>query len=157
MNASKTTTKFRSIEEIESDIAEAQKEQEELRHEWMNAGFPKEMRPALNEIYERVEALFSELAAARHWALKPGDGVHVRLWTDIHSCTVIRRTEKTVTIQRDRATHPAGSGAYSNEWVLEPDPEGYTETYRWSEKRQRFVRENRVLGIGREEYYDYEF
>ena len=106
--------------------------------------------------------------------LKVGDGVTMHLWSDAHACTVIARTAKTLTIQRDKATRspafkpewiPGGFSAIctnseDQEWSYERDPHGAITRCRWSEKRgcwQTGSDGSIRIGRGRHEHYDYNF
>lgn len=103
-----------------------------------------------------------------------GDGVTMYLWSDAHACTVIAKTAKTLTIQRDKASLdpnfkpewiPGGFAAHctnaeDQEWTYEPDPNGEIIKCRWSEKRGRWQTGSDGsirIGRGRHEYYDYNF
>lgn len=105
--------------------------------------------------------------------LKVGDGVTCCMWTDKHAFTVIKRTAKTVTIQRDKVTlskdfHPeiipggfAGHCVNQNEqtYTYERDPHGEVYTCRWSDRLGGFknpYKDSRLV-IGRHEFYDYNF
>ena len=98
-----------------------------------------------------------------------GQGVTQCLFSDRHAFTVIKKTAKSITIQRDNATinfKPEFSvGGFAGhctnnehqEYTYEKNPQGETMTYRWSEKKQRFQNNYSSLVSGRREKYDYNF
>lgn len=100
-----------------------------------------------------------------------GDGVTVCYYSDKEAFTVIKRTAKTLTIQRDTAIlNPdfvpewiaggfAGHCINQSEqtYTYERNPNGATYTARWSEKRGSWVVNGNNVIIGRHEFYDYNF
>jgi hypothetical protein len=100
-----------------------------------------------------------------------GEGVTIQLFSDAHAGTVIRKTVKSVTVRRDKATlkdsfkpefHAGGFAAHCSnqsqqEYNYERDPEGETITFRWSDKFQAYQSKGRFLKKGRKEFYDYNF
>ncbi len=103
--------------------------------------------------------------------LQVGDGITVNLWTDRHAYTVIRRTPKTITVQRDKTTlNPefkpdiivggfAGHCTNQNEqtYTYEPDTNGSKLTLRFSEKQCAFTYLGNAISLGRHEFFDYNF
>ena len=102
--------------------------------------------------------------------IEVGDGVTEKLWSDAHACTVIARTAKTLTIQRDKATldpsfKPEWMGTYctnsdDQSWTYERNPNGEIIKCRWSEKYGRWqTGSDGSIKIyrGRHEHYDYNF
>ena len=106
--------------------------------------------------------------------VKIGDGATVCLWSDCHAGTIIKVTKCSITIRRDKATldpnfkpeFVAGgfAGHCTNQeeqtYTYESDPDGYTETFRWSNKYNRYQGggDGSVKVIkGRHEFYDYNF
>ena len=104
--------------------------------------------------------------------LKVGDGVTVKLWTDCHAYTVIARTAKTLTLQRDKVTRDpnwkpewaiGGFSAVclnneSQSWLYEPDPNGEIVKAYWHERMKSFyVDKSLRVSKGRFEFYDYNF
>jgi hypothetical protein len=103
----------------------------------------------------------------------PGDGATLCMYSDRHACTVIRRTAKTLTLQRDKATllngfksgekdalqfapggffgHTSGTQRYN----YEPDPQGQIFVARLTKRGWRCGC-NRI-GAGRSEHYDFNF
>lgn len=101
-----------------------------------------------------------------------GDGVTVRLWSDAHAATVIKKTKFSVTVRQDKATLnpnfkpefiPGGFAAHcvnqeNQTYTYEPDPSGTVYTFRWSNKYCTYGQpENLRLIKGRHEFYDYNF
>lgn len=139
---------------------------DKLWHEfWANHG---------SVLKQRVEELELECRTELNREIEVGDGVTMCLWSDRHACTVIARTAKTLTIQRDKATL---SPDFKPEWILggfaahcanqseqkytyERNPKGEIIRCRWSEKRGRWQSgsDGSIAIIrGRHEFYDYNF
>lgn len=103
--------------------------------------------------------------------LEVGDKAHVKLWSDVNPCTVIKRTKTTVTVRYDTATRdpnwkpewiPGGFSAIctnieDQQWIIEDDADGSTERFFWSEKENCFVHNGCRLTPGWLKYYDYNF
>lgn len=129
------------------------------------------------EIIKKMIKLEYELKYAKayeaHLNLKVGDGVSCKLFTDVEAFTVIKRTAKTITIQRDKAILdknfkpeiiPCGFNGHcinqhEQTYTYERNPNGETYICRWSDKLNGF---KNPLGygtvtIGRHEFYDYNF
>lgn len=103
-----------------------------------------------------------------------GDGVTYCLWSDRYACTVIKKTAKTITIQRDKAILDPN---FKPEWVVggfsavclndeeqdytyERNPDGEIFVCHWSEKRGRYQcgSDGSIKIVrGRHEYYDRNF
>lgn len=121
--------------------------------------------------WDRERDLMREIQIERRRELQVGDGCTWHLWSDSHAGTIIKRTPKTITIQRDKATIspdfkpewiPGGFAAHctnqdEQSYTYERDPHGETITARWSEKRGGFVYLDKLISIGRHEFYDYNF
>lgn len=87
-----------------------------------------------------------ELNAKIEWwnELEVGDHAHICHWSDISPVTVIKRTKKTITVRYDKATLDPDwkpdfvVGGFSvhctnnddQEWIIEEDENGRTETFR---------------------------
>lgn len=129
---------------------------------WEEFGYP---------MVERKKTLEWELEGALNQELQVGDGVTYHLWSDAHAYTIIARTAKTLTIQRDKATYAPGykpeyvPGGFSvictndtdQEWVYEPDPKGITRKCYWSQKEKRWQSDGCMISRGRHENYDHNF
>lgn len=121
-------------------------------------------RHDMNEIMEKWNAYCHEHVTV-------GDGMTVNWYTDREAYTVIKRTAKTLVLQRDKATlspdwkpHfiPGGfCGTVINqneqEYIYEPDPDGRIIRAFWSEKDKRYKWQGLYLSYGRNEFYDYNF
>jgi len=107
-------------------------------------------------------------------SIKVGDGVTIRLWSDAHACTVIKKTKCSVTVQRDKATlNPdfkpkfeiGGFAAHctnqdEQSYTYARNENGETTTFRWSNKKNRYQSGSDgsiILTKGRHEFYDYNF
>lgn len=125
-------------------------------------------------LYDKEKALESEYHKELNREIEVGDGVTMYLYTDRKAYTVIAKTAKTITIQRDKAIRdpkfkpewiPGGFSAIctnseDQEWTYERDPNGEVERCRWSEKNGRYQTGSDgsiAIGRGRHEYYDYNF
>ena len=98
-----------------------------------------------------------------------GMGATQILWSDRRAFTIIKKTAKSITIQRDNATKTfkpefvtggfAGHCTNNDDqtYEYEANPNGETVTYRWSEKHQRYQNNYSSLIGGRHEKYDYNF
>ena len=136
------------------------------------------------EYTERRKAIFDNWKSIRqrdidldnltrqaHEELQVGDGVTIHLYTDAEAYTVIKRTASTITVQRDKAIRDpnfkpqfdvggfAGHCTNQNEqtYTYERDKNGSTLTLRFSKKYGRFMYLEKAIGIGRHEFYDYNF
>lgn len=125
-------------------------------------------------LHQKIEALKLEFHTELNREIEVGDGVTECLWSDRHACTVIARTAKTLTIQRDKAILdpnfkpewiPGGFAAHctNNEeqtYAYERDPNGQIIKCRWSEKRGGWQTGSdgsiRIIR-GRYEFHDYNF
>ena len=107
------------------------------------------------------------------WAdVQVGDGVTVNYWTDSQAYTVIKRTAKTLTLQRDKTVLdpsfnpifiPGGfCGTVINQdeqcYSYEPDKDGRIRKAYWSSAKSGFYVEKCLrCSKGRHEFYDYNF
>lgn len=99
-----------------------------------------------------------------------GDGATVWLWSDAHAYTIIKRTPKTLTLRRCRASLADGwkpefiPGGFSvicvndadQRWQYEEDPDGQIVRAYWSD-RYGFRVDGCQVTPGRHEHYDYNF
>lgn len=125
-------------------------------------------------LYDKEKALEFEYHKELNREIEVGDGVTMHLYSDSQACTVIARTAKTITIQRDKAIRdpnfkpewiPGGFSAIctnseDQEWTYEPNPNGEVIKCRWSEKFggwQTGSDGSIKISRGRHEYYDYNF
>ena len=136
---------------------------------WMK--FWKETYRPMDDASKELEF---QISREKNREIEVGDGVTYCLYSDKHACTVIKRTAKTLTIQRDRAIRdpnfkpeyiPGGFAAHctNNEaqsYTYERNPNGEIFTCHWSEKRGRFqCGEDGSVRIirGRHEFYDFNY
>lgn len=137
---------------------------------------------AWNEYYDKYGRQFGEdirsLERAIHTEMnrevEVGDGVTMYLYSDAYACTVIAKTAKTITVQRDKATLdpnfkpefvPGGFAAHctnqdEQSYTYERDPNGEITKCYCSEKKGRFTTggdQSIKIGLGRHEFYDYNF
>lgn len=127
-----------------------------------------------SEWTDRIKHLESNFNRELNRELKVGDGVTMHLWSDAHACTIIARTDKTLTIQRDKAILdpsfkpewvPGGFSAIctnseKQKWSYERDPDGEIIRCRWSEKNgcwQSGSDGSIRISRGRHEHYDHNF
>lgn len=152
--------------EVFENPARTAENHDKLWHDfWEAYGWP---------IHQKIEALKQEFHKELNREIEVGDGVTEYLWSDAHACTVIARTAKTMTIQRDKATLDPNFkpewilGGFSahctnsdeQEWTYERDPNGEIIKCRWSEKHGRWQSGSDGsirIGRGRHEHYDYNF
>lgn len=101
-----------------------------------------------------------------------GDGATVCYFSDAHAYTIIKRTAKTLTLQRDKATLKQSfkpefivggfcahcTNQSEQDYDYERDPNGGIEIARWSERKKGFY-VNGCLHVipNRREFYDYNF
>ena len=128
----------------------------------------------LEELYDKQRELEWKMHVERNRELDVGDGCTYYLWSDSYACTVIKKTKKTITIQRDKATLspdfkpewiPGGFAAHctnadEQEYTYERNPNGAIYVCHWSEKEGRYRSGSDgsiKIGVGRHEYYDYNF
>lgn len=127
-----------------------------------------------SEWTDRIKRLERDFNRELNRELKVGDGVTMHLWSDAHACTIIARTDKTLTIQRDKAILdpsfkpewvPGGFSAIctnseKQKWSYERDPDGEIIRCRWSEKNgcwQSGSDGSIRISRGRHEHYDHNF
>lgn len=114
---------------------------------------------------------FADVRPAGYFQDEYTDSATAHLYTDSHAYSIVKRTAKTITLQRDKATLkknwkpdmiPGGFSAYctsqhSQEYDYEKDPDGVVVTCRWSEKYHNYVYKGLTIYPGRHEFYDYNF
>lgn len=131
-------------------------------------------RGRLDELDEKERDLNVKIYIERNRELDVGDGCTCYLWSDSYACTVIKKTKKTITIQRDKAKLspdfkpewiPGGFAAHctnaeEQSYTYERNPNGEIYVCHWSEKEGRYRTGSDgsiKIGVGRHEYYDYNF
>lgn len=127
-----------------------------------------------NAMRDRIRELEDILKRELNREIAVGDGVTLHLHSDNQAHTVIARTEKTLTIQRDKATldpdfkpewTPGGFSAIctnseDQKWTYERDPQGSITRCHWSEKCGAWRAGSdgsMAVSRGRHEHYDYNF
>ncbi len=130
-------------------------------------GFELESWSASNSLIKEAKSLYNPLDDA-----KVGDGVTVHYYTDADAGTVIARTEKTLTIQIDKATllnkeeltfHVGGFAAHcSNQNVqkysYERNEEGQVLKVSRRKNGEYVVQKStNLVTAGRNKFYDYNF
>ena len=99
--------------------------------------------------------------------IKPtvGEGASIGMRADCYPYTIIEVSSdlKTVTVQEDSATPKPNSPAYSNEWIIERNPQGQVQVFTLR-KNGQYVRQGETMNGGqklsiglRHKYYSYEF
>ena len=133
---------------LENELKELQTIYDEAADEWSEHDFDDKYYQAVREADKKIESKQLEIVSQKHREIKVGDGITLRVYSDCHAYTVIGRTEKTITIQLDKATLKEGwkpefiPGGFSRictnqeeqEYDYEPDPKGRIITLRWSNK-----------------------
>ena len=122
----------------------------------------------------RVSYCKELIGRIKRYNVQVGDGVTVCYYSDRHAGTVIKRTAKSITVQRDKATLDpnwkpefivggfAGHCTNQNEqtYTYERDEEGTVETFRWRDKYGSYCGSGdqpiKIIN-GRHEFYDYNF
>jgi hypothetical protein len=144
----------RIVKEIRADSNQREKYKDHIENYW-----------------DLERDLKHDICVEKRRELDVGDGCTFHLWSDSHACTVIKRTPKTITIQRDKAVLdpnfkpewiPGGFAAHctnqdEQRYTYERDPKGEIITARWSEKRGGFIYLDKIITTGRHEFYDYNF
>lgn len=126
------------------------------------------------EASRKQEDLVRELRKELNREIAVGDGVTMYFYSDAHACTVIAKTAKTITIQRDKATLdpnfkpewiPGGFAAHctnqeAQSYTYERNPDAPKTRCYWSEKMGCYTTggdQSIRIGRGRHEFYDYNF
>ena len=129
-------------------------------------------RANIEPLHEKQENAKREIAKLRQQGVEVGDGVTIHLYSDSHAYTIIKRTAKTITIQRDKAILDPN---FKPEWIeggfaghctnqeeqsytYEADTTGEVKTLHWSDKLNGWKTPyNSRVSLGRHEFYDYNF
>jgi hypothetical protein len=166
-----------NIEALKVKLAEVEAERDARGKEWSklegkesDVFYKNVMRPLSREIDDLKE----QITSAKRFQVKVGDGVTLHLYSDSQAHTVIKRTAKTITIQRDKATRNPDfkpefiSGGFSahctnqdeQTYTYESNPEGSITVCRWSERLGCYTTggdQSIKIYNGRHEFYDYNF
>lgn len=160
----------KEIETLESEIETLYKERKEMADKEYYIWFKKN----IHERHRRIDYCKELIGRIERYNVQVGDGVTICLYSDRNAGTVIKRTAKSITVQRDIATLDpnfkpefvvggfAGHCTNQNEqtYTYERDEEGSIETFRWSDKYGRYCGGgDQTIKIinGRHEFYDYNF
>ncbi len=163
------------IEYLKKELEEIDKEKSmhfrKVREEGMSDNEEWEYyKKNVHPLHDRTRYIEDLIRRIENYNVKEGDGVTVCLYSDRHACTVIKRTAKTITVQRDKAIldknfKPEFDGFHclnddEQSYEYERDEQGSVETYRWSDKYGSFRggddQSIRIIN-GRHEHYDYNF
>lgn len=123
---------------------------------------------------EEIRGLEREINTESNREIEVGDGVTMCLYSDAYACTVIAKTAKTITIQRDNAKLdpnfkpefiPGGFAAHctnqeDQRWTYERNPDGQITRCYWSEILGMYTTggdRSIKIRLGRHEFYDYNF
>ena len=116
----------------------------------------------------------AELKMFEDWykEMEVGDHCHIKHWSDVSPCTVIKRTKSTITVRYDKAERDPNwkpewiVGGFSahctnnedQEWIISEDPDGRVETFRWRKTRNCFMNtaEEKLFPEWMK-FYDYNF
>lgn len=135
------------------------------------------------EMYHRVRWEFTgsyeerrkqELKLFEEWynEMDVGERAHVKHYTDVSPCTVIKRTKTTITVRYDKAELDPNwkpemiVGGFSahcvnnddQNWIISEDENGRTDTFRWHKRTNRFENTSgEALYPGWMKKYDYNF
>lgn len=159
---------MRQISEIKKDMEEV-----ERKLDSMLGKEDKESWQTKHSLYKEKRNLEKELNGAIANNVQVGDGITLRVYSDCHAFTIIARTEKTLTIQQDKATlknnwkpefvHGGFTAHCTNqneqEYDYEKNEKGQILKIRWSDKKSCWNAPRGYAGIslGRHEFYDYNF
>lgn len=175
---------MKKSEILEAQLAELEKKEKaatdefHVSHKATDADWDEAFRKfwvgTLRPIHSEIDDAKAKIYTEKNREIEVGDGVTYCLYSDKYACTVIKRTAKTLTIQRDRAIRdpnfkpeyiPGGFAAHctNNEdqsYTYERNPNGEIFICHWSEKRGRFqCGEDGSVRIirGRHEFYDFNY
>lgn len=159
---------MRQISEIKKDMEEVERKLDSILGKE-----DKESWQTKHSLYKEKRNLEKELNGAVANNVQVGDGITLRVYSDCHAFTIIARTEKTLTIQQDKATlknnwkpefvHGGFTAHCTNqneqEYDYEKDEKGQILKIRWSDKKSYWNAPRGYAGIslGRHEFYDYNF
>ena len=152
----------RNMKEAEKLLKEAEGLENEISRLYHERGEGNDnlqwFRENIQPIIRKQEELREKAMGLENLSVGIGEGVTISCWTDCMAYTVIERTAKTITIQRDRAIRTDNYGmSECQEYRYERNPKGSTMTMRWSEKKHCWVNGVYTGSKGRREYYDYSF
>lgn len=169
---------MKDLQTLRNELLELKNKEKELGKKWIaldfrndesNEFFHKYLKPLKDEINKKEK----EIWTFKQKKVKVGDGITLILYTDAHAYTIIKRTEKTLTIQRDKVSLkpnwkpeiiPGGFAGHcinqdEQEYDYESDLNGKIMTIHWSNKYQCWNAPHGYsrIRLGRHEFYDYNF
>lgn len=170
MPRAKGTNKMKTSIELKKELEEMKKKYDKLWKEY-NDHDSKEYNEKQIDLIIKEEKLEDEYQTALNNEVKVGDGITISLYSDAHAYTIIKRTAKTITIQRDKATLkeefkpeiiPGGfsgycTNNYEQDYDYERNENGGTRVLHWSEKEGNWITKGGSVRLGRHEFYDYNF
>lgn len=166
--------KREDIDSLLKEIEELEKRIEALYEERRNGlevgtnWFKENVKP-LNDRQRELGDLIDRI---RNYDVRVGDGMTATLYSDSHAYTIVKRTAKTLTLRRCKATLDpnwkpefvaggfAGHCTNQNEqrYTYEEVEGGEEIVVRWSEKLGRWTHKTyRLITLGRHEFRDYNF
>lgn len=160
------------IEELELENQEIEKKVSEYYKSHNFNVSMDEYRKDISPLQKQQDQNEIEIKRLKNQSVQVGDGITIDLWSDSHAYTIIKRTPKTITIQRDEATLSkdfkpewipggfAGHCVNQNEqrWTYERNPNGEVRVLHWSDKLNGWKTEfGYKARLGRHEFYDYNF
>lgn len=124
-------------------LEEVRKELREVEDRWFDEWHETGVKPTW--YYLDVQ---KQIRRDYNHDLQVGDHAHIQHYTDVDPVTVIKRTKSMIVVRYDKATLSkdwkpefvlGGFSAHctnndSQTYEFEEDPDGATETFRWSEK-----------------------
>lgn len=162
-----------TIETLEKELKTLEENYEEALAIWRTNNYGNSDYQLVKELDEKIKTKKAEIATQKSREVKVGDGVTILCYTDCKAYTVIARTEKTLTIQRDNAVLKPSfkpefvKGGFSahcvnddeQEYIYSPNPNGEIMKLRWSDKYNcwKAPKGYKKAILGRYEYYDYNF
>ena len=143
--------------------------QRDVQNRWFDEWHETGTKPTWDYEAER-DAIYTEWLMS----MEVGDHAHICHWSDVTPCTVIRKTATTLTVRHDKARksykwNPQWEvGGFSaictnnndqkDWWIIEEDPDGYVETFRYRKSRNRYMNKcDERLYPDWDNYYDYNF
>ena len=121
--------------------------------------------------YYGRQAALESLREEWNKSMEVGDRASVHLYTDDNPCTIIKKTATSLTARYDKATRDPSwkpewvvgglSAICTNQedqkWIIEEDPNGATETFRWHKNEGAYMHNGCRLTPGWYKKYDYNF
>lgn len=155
---------MKTIDEMKKEIERIEERKHELyqnRDKSLTTDDAREFKwyiENIDPLNEQKKQLERQIIRETNLNVKVGDGATLCLYTDREAYTIIKRTAKTITIQRDKAIRTDDNGMSDcQDYRYERDYDGIIRTARWSEVKGCFMYNGMRIATGRYEYYDYSF